>query len=920
MLTQVRLVVPNFGSSAFGVQRSGGSRMRPKTENQKPKTSRGLPIEHPLRAFIIAFFLLLSAFPVFSQITGAKITIQRSKIRVEEVLKEITLQSGIQFSYNPESIPTQQEISFHVRKASLEETLGELASIIPVDYTIIEDQIVLNRREGPVGMVQEEPEYFTVSGFVNSLSSGESLIGATAFARGTPIGTTTNAFGFYSLRLPKGNYTMEYSYLGFTTEIAKIELIKDVKKDMGLRAVPLELPDVIVETPVSDMLDKRQMGRLELKPADLDNMPEFGGESGLIRGLQAFPGIKSHSDGSAFFFVRGGGKDQNMVIIDDAPIYNPAHLFGFYSMVIPDFTKDIKIYKSDIPVNLGGRLSSIIDVRTKDGNLNKMEFRGAFNPLLYQFSLEGPVVKGKSSFFTSFRRSNFEWLYKKNVPNLNLNFGDFSFKWNFRADNKNRFFFTLINGRDDLANTGSLSSDRAGVFWNNFATTIRWNHLFSPKIFSNTTLYAGNYQYKLSSTEDIWHSGIGNLSLKSDFTVYNSQNITTKFGGELQAFAFNPGKVLTGSLSSLFPAIRQDYSRQAALYYSTDLSFSRWQFSAGARLSGWANLGPAEYYTFDENHEVEDTITAGEEVYQSYWNIAPRSSLEFHIDSGSSLKLSYGVYYQYIHLISNSASPFTSFEVWLPSSPNIKPQRAHQAALGYVRYFPKQGLGFSSEVYYKKMNNQIDYPPHAQTLLNPLIEGELRFGEMRSYGLELLLKKAPGRLNGWIAYTYSRALRQTKAVNGGREYPAFQDRPHDFSLMLNYRLTKRILFSAYWTAYTGSAFSAPTRFYTFNHNTVPVYDEKNNARLPDYNRLDVALKFILNRKPENTYQHSLTFSLYNALGHKNIVAVNFNKILDDNGSPIVRANAIGEQGLVATQADLVRFFPSLTYKLKISKP
>lgn len=874
-----------------------------------------------LRSFVIAFFLHLSAYPVYSQATGSKITIQRSKIRVEEVLKEITLQSGVHFSYNPTSIPAEQQISFRIRNASLEEALDMLASRVPIEYSMIENQIVLNRREFPPAKEQEAPEYFTISGFVHDLSSGESLIGATVFARGTPAGTTTNAFGFYSLRLRRGNYSLEYSYLGFTTETVEAELAKDVKRDMGLRAVPLELPNVIIEVPVSDMLNKKQMGGLELKPAELENMPEFGGESGLIRGLQALPGMKTHSDGSAFFFVRGGEKDQNVIIIDDAPVYNPAHLFGFYSMVIPDFTKDIKIYKSDIPVSLGGRLSSIIDVRTKDGNLNKVEFRGAFNPLLYRLSVEGPVVKEKSSFFLSFRRSNFEWLYKQNAPGLNLSFGDFSFKWNYKINNNNRLFFTLINGRDDLFNTGSLSGNRAGVFWNNFATTIRWNHIFSPKLFSNTILYAGNYQYKLSSTEDVWHSGIGNLSLKSDLTLYHSQNVTSRFGMELQAYAFNPGKILVGSLSGLFPTIRQDYSRQTVLYYSADCSFGpKWRFNAGARLSGWANLGPAEYYTFDENHELQDTVSAGEGVYQSYRNIAPRSSLQYSVDSSSTLKLSYGVYYQYLNLISNSASPFTSFEVWLPSSPNIKPQRAQQLALGYARYFPKRGLGFSSELYYKKMSNQVDYKPHAQTLLNPLIEGELRFGQMRAYGLELLLKKDLGRLNGWVSYTYSRALRKTEEVNGGREYPAFHDRPHDFSLMLNYQLAKRILFSAYWTSYTGSAFSSPTGFYTFNHNTVPVYDEKNNDRLPAYRRLDVAFKFILNKNPENIYQHSLTFSIYNVLAHKNIVAVNFNKVLGDDGSPIVRANAIGEEGLVATQADLVRFLPSLTYKFTLAKP
>jgi hypothetical protein len=535
--------------------------------------------------------------------------------------------------------------------------------------------------------------------------------------------------------------------------------------------------------------------------------------------------------------------------------------------------------------------------------------------LLYRFSLEGPLKKGKSSFFTSFRRSNFQWIYKKQVPDLNLGFSDFSFKWNYKINNGNRLFFTVVTGRDDLANNDALN--RAGITWGNFAMTFRWNHIFNPKLFSNTILYTGNYQYKLSSTEDVWHSGIGNLSLKSDFTWFNSANFTTKFGFEAHGYYFNPGEILTGSLLTVFPSTQQNRSHQNVLYYGADFNFGKWQLGAGARLSAWANTGPAEYFTFDENYKLLDTVSAGEGGYQKYWNIDPRTSLQYHPGKTSSLKLSYGIYHQYIQQISNSTSPFSSFEVWLPSSPNIKPQNAQQVALGFVKYFSKQGLEFSSEVYYKKMSNQIDYEPHAHTLLNPLIEGELRFGQMKSYGLEVLLKKDLGRLNGWIAYTWSRALRKTESVNDGREYPAFHDRPHDFSLMLNYRMKKRILFSAYWTAYTGSAFSSPTGFYTFNHNTVPIYGEKNNDRLPGYRRLDIAFKFILNKNPENRLQHSLTFSVYNVLAHKNIVAVNFNKILENDGSPIVKANVAGEQNLVATQADLIRFLPSLTYKFRL---
>jgi outer membrane receptor for monomeric catechols len=343
----------------------------------------------------------------------------------------------------------------------------------------------------------------------------------------------------------------------------------------------------------------------------------------------------------------------------------------------------------------------------------------------------------------------------------------------------------------------------------------------------------------------------------------------------------------------------------------------KWELSVGLRYSNFRNVGPNTYFTYDENYDFQDSVVIESGVYQSYRQLDPRLKLTYKIDSTSSLKLSYGIYHQNLQLITNSSSPFTALEVWLPSSPNIKPQRAHQVNLSYVKQFPKKGLSFTGEIYYKKLSNQIDYVNHANTLLNPLLEGELRFGKMNAYGIELMLKKQIGRFSGWFNYTYSRALRQTDAVNNGDVYPAFQDRPHDFSLMLNYALKRRILFSAFWTAYTGAAFSSPTGFYTFNNNTVPIYDKKHNDRLPNYRRLDIAFKFILNKKPTARYRHDLTFSIYNLLARKNIVAVNFNQVLNENDQPAIKANLLLESDLIASQAYLLQFFPSLTYKMQL---
>ncbi|HMQ46738.1 MAG TPA: TonB-dependent receptor [Saprospiraceae bacterium] len=854
--------------------------------------------------FIVGFLFFLSGNGVFAQ----NITIQEAKISVKGVLQEISRQSGTNFSYNPEAINTDQRISFYVKNASLKETLDALSRQAPIDWVLVENQIVLTYSER-----QPDPEFFTISGFLTDHTSGESLPGASVFVRALSRGTSTNAFGFYSLLLPKGRHFVEYSYIGFDSKKLSMDLEKDQKQNMSLDQISLALPDVLVKTPTSDLLNKKQLGAMHINPGELRNMPEFAGESGLIKSLESLPGLKLHSDGSAFFFARGGEKDQNLIIIDDAPIYNPAHLFGFYSIVIPEFTKSIQVYKNDMPVSLGDRLSSVIDIRTKDGNLNHFEYGGSFNPLLFRLSLEGPIEKEKSSFFVSLRQSNFRWLYGTAFPNADLYFNDFSVKWNYLFSDKSRLFFTLFRATDVLADNAS----NAGINWGNLALTLRWNYLFNPKLFSNTILSSSSYLYELKGGGNKWSSGIANITLKTNFTYYISDRWTSHFGAELHGYYFNPGQVSTSLPSTLIPSAAATLSRKSVLYGNAHYRLpGKWQLNAGLRLPVWDNLAPATYFTFDENYQLQDTVVIDSGLYQQYVNLDPRLSLSYQPDSTSSFKLSYGQYHQYMQLISNSESPFTSLEVWLPSSPTIQPQRAQQWSLGYLKYFPEAKVDFRAELYYKKMDHQIDYEAHANTLVNPLLEGELRFGQTRSYGLELFVKKDFGKWYGWASYTYSRTLRQTPDVNGGREYPAFHDRPHDVSVLLNYEPHPRWTLSAFWTAYTGSAFSSPTGFYTFNGQQIPLYGEKNNDRLPNYNRLDLSLRYALNKNPDNKYKHNLTFSIYNALAHENVVAVNFNKILDDNAQPVVQANFIGTQNLVTTQIDLIRFFPSLTYRFE----
>ncbi len=834
---------------------------------------------------------------------------------VRTVLDEISEQSGLDFSYNAKALDDKQTISYEADGITLAAALRTLCKQVKMRYSLLDNQIILSKPGLLARKIEKTPNYFNISGFVQDRSTGESLIGATVSVRGSSKGSVTNGFGYYTLQLPEGQYELSFAYIGYQEETWRVTVQGDQRKRMTMAPTPLELPSIIVTLPHEYMTEKRDPEHGIMKPEALGNMPEFAGESGLIKGLQALPGVKMHSDGSAFFYIRGGEKDQNLIIIDDAPIFNPAHLLGFYSMVIPDFTKEIKVYKSDVPTYLGDRLSSIVSIRTKDGNLNNWQLSGSINPLVNRLSLEVPTSKGRGSFFTSLRRSNFEWIYKETNPDDLLQFGDFNLKWNHRFNDKNRLFFTLITGVDALSNqTESVS----GINWANVATTLRWNHVFSPKLFSNTTIYSGAYNYRLFFNDNAWESGIGTVSLKSDFTHFVNPRVESRFGLELSGYGFNPGKLSSGNLLSLVPVIDERVSRKRAWYYESEYQpSSKWHFKAGLRMATWENYGPSDYFTYAENGEVSDTFSQPKGVYHTSRKLDPRLSIKYGLDSTSYVKVSYGRYHQFLQLITNSVSPFTSLEVWLPSGPNIQPQFAHQATLGYLKYFAKTGWTFSVSSYYKKMQHQIDYAPHARTLLNPQVEGELRFGQADAYGFEVQLKKELGRLNGWANYTWSRAMRKTAQINQGHRYPAFQDRPHDFSMLINYQLNKRILLSTYLTAYTGSTFSSPTGFYRFKEQMVPIYDYKNNDRLPNYRRIDFAFRFRLNKRLESKYQHSLTFSIYNALAHKNIVAVNFNKILGVDDNPVVQANFLYERDLVATQTDLIRFVPSLTYKFQL---
>jgi hypothetical protein len=679
---------------------------------------------------------------------------------------------------------------------------------------------------------------------------------------------------------------------------------------------------IIISNKDETVHDRLQMSQLNLAPRTVSIMPALLGEPDVIKSLQFVPGINLMGDGSTLFYVRGGNKDQNLILLDDAPIYTPSHMLGFFSTVVPDAIKDIKIFKGDMPAEYGGRLSSLIDIRTKDGNMNHWGFSGSFGIVSAKGTVEGPVIKGRSSLFLSGRRSYFGWFIKNFIPALDkIHFADLTGKFNFRINDKNRLYFSGYAGKDYFSENPA-ESDLSGMNWQNLTGSIRWNHLFSDKLFANTTVYGSKYNYSLVtdiSRNDVWNAHIANISMKTDFTWYRNPENTIKAGGLVSYHNFNPGNYTFGTeLQPVsYPVVSRKYATETALYLSDSREILDWlSLRYGGRLNLWLNSGKATEYTFNSEHQVTDTTWYNPgEVYNWFINFEPRIGLSFRINAATSIRAGYSRSTQHIHLITNSISPFTTIEVWLPSGPNIKPQTADILTAGFFRKFIDPAFEFSVEAFYKWMHNQIDYTDHAQMLLNPLAESELRFGSAESAGMEILLKKEYGRLTGWFGYTFSRIIRDISEINNDKPYPATWDRPHDLSLFAAYDITKRINISANWIYMTGSGFSSPVSFYYYNGHSVPLYKDKNNDRLPDYHRLDLSVIFDLNKNDER-FDHNLVFSVWNLYNRKNPIAINFNKTKTSESEIVVPSNYNTAPQLYPTQLYLFGIVPSVTYNFK----
>ncbi len=750
---------------------------------------------------------------------------------------------------------------------------------------------------------------FTISGYVKDAKTGEELIGATIIIKEiASTGTSTNAYGFYSITIPEGKYTVTSQFIGYQSKSETINLIQNSKIDFTLEEKASNLKEVVVSSErKDDNVTATQMGMDKINIKEIENIPVIFGEKDVLKTLQLTPGIKSAGEGNSGFYVRGGTADQNLILLDEATVYNASHLLGFFSVFNSDAIKDVMFYKGTQPAEFGGRLSSVLDIKMQDGNDKKYGVEGGIGIISSRLKVEGPIVKNKGSFTISGRRTYAD-LFLKLSKDTSLNksrlyFYDINAKANYEINGNNKIFLSGYFGRDVLG-----FGSRFGIDWGNATATLRWNHLFSEKIFSNTSIIFSNYNYKIhlefSTTKAQIISRLQDWNLKQDYQYYINSKNKVKFGFNSIYHKVIPGVVTRESDSTIRQLnLSNKFAWENALYVSHEIKIGKpFSIEYGVRLSSFSAMGPGDFYTYDASGNITDTAKYTKwRFVKTFFNLEPRLTMNYILGEKSSLKAAYSRNVQNLHLLSNSTTDNPT-DMWIPSSNNVKPEIADQVSLGYFRNFKDNMFEFSTEVYYKYLQNQIDYKDGAQTTLNENVESQLLFGKGRAYGVEVFFKKKYGKITGWVGYTLSRTEKKIAGVNGGNYYPAKQDRTHDVSIVCMYQISKKWNVSATWVYYTGNAVTFPSGKYQVAGQVVNYYTERNGYRMLAYHRLDIGATWQIKKNAKS--EQSLNISCYNAYGRENAYSITFQQ--DPNDPTKTQA----------VQTTLFRWVPSITYNFK----
>lgn len=751
-------------------------------------------------------------------------------------------------------------------------------------------------------------EKVSISGYIKDANTGESLIAAVIRIPDLKLSGYTNNYGFYSLSVPTGTYQVEVSFVGYQTWVQQVEITDGKTLNIEMKPESNTIEEVVISGKKQDEnVSSAQMGSLKFTMEEVKNIPVIFGERDILKTIQLLPGVASGGEGSSSFYVRGGAGDQNLILLDEATVYNASHLLGFFSTFNSDAVKDANLYKGGIPAQYGGRISSVMDINMLDGNSKRFSMEGGLGLIASRLKLEGPIVKDKSSFMLSGRRTYADMFLKlskdETVNKSKLYFYDLNAKVNYKLDDKNTIYLSGYFGKDDLG-----YSDLFGFDWGNATATMRWNRVWNNQLFSNSTFIYSDFTYNVNvnneDSEFTIASKIRNWNFKQDFSYYSSNNSVFKFGVNLLHQQIRPAS-LDAEDGSAVNTIKVDNRQgiEAAAYVSHEWKpWSNLSLIYGLRLNDFMVMGPGTFYDFDQDGEPVSEKQYGNEIIKHYLNVEPRLSLAYILSPKHSIKASFNRIAQNLHQLTNTTSSLPT-DQYVVSSLNIKPQIADQVALGYFRNFAENQYEFSVETYYKNLNNQIDFRNGADLQANKYMEGDLLYGKGRAYGVEFLLRKNKGKLNGWIGYTLARSERQFDQINDGEWYAARQDRTHDISVVGIYQLSPKWNVGATFVFNTGNAITFPSGKYQVNGTTMFYYTERNGYRMPNYHRLDLSANY--EPKSENKrFNSSWSFGLYNAYNRRNAYIIDFRE--SEQNPNVTEAYKIALFGII----------PSVTWNFK----
>jgi len=785
---------------------------------------------------------------------------------------------------------------------------------------------------GNLGFAQENA---TLSGYITDAKSGETVIGAKVYIPSLKKGTITNNYGFYSLTVPKGKYDIEFRMSSYETETKNIDLTADLRFDFEIGSNYQDIEEVVVNAKAEDNIKSTKIGQIELDIDEIKTLPAFMGEVDIIKTIQLLPGVSSAAEGGQGFYVRGGGPDQNLVLLDEAVVYNASHLFGFFSVFNADAVKGVNLIKGGMPANFGGRLSSVLEVNMNEGNKKKFGVKGGIGAISSRITIEGPLKKDKGSFIVSARRTYLDVIMKAAIPKsspfsgTSYFFYDLNLKMNYELTKKDKIFFSAYYGKDKFSFGNTDDNFQVDMPWGNGIASLRWNHLFSSKLFMNVSATMTDYQFSFISAQDEFrfqlNSGIKDWRGKVDFTYFPSARHKVKYGVEYTYHTFTPMSVSAENDDTVFDTgIAQKLkSHETGIYLLDEFDLTEnIRINAGLRYSMFQHVGPFTRYIKGGISTPDTTIQYNKgDIVQFYQGLEPRLSARWLLPNKSSIKASYSYNYQYVHLTSLSAVSLPT-DIWYPTTNLAKPQKGWQTSLGYFLNFLNNKLETSVEVYYKGMSNLIEFKEGAlpSDNVNDNTDNLLVFGKGWSYGVELFIKKSSGKFTGWIGYTWSKTERKFDDINNGKVFPAKYDRRHDLSVVASYKLNKRWIFTGAFVYATGNTLTLPTSWYVQNQELLFNYGQRNSTRMAPYHRLDLSATWYGKEykekldvatgetiKVKKKLKTNVAFSIYNVYNRANPYFL----YVDNDGDFLQ-----GDFDITVKQVTLFPIIPSVTWNFE----